>query len=85
MAQTRNSSSERSRISLEVAPSFHRFLEEAAAAHDQTVVQYILEAIEERLRLDSDDAMGANVVIAAADPVLAELWDNDNDAEYDRL
>lgn len=85
MAQVARSSSEPSRITVEVEPSVHRLLQSAAAAHDQTVGQYVLEAIKDRLRQESADEPGANAVIAAADPVLAELWDNPKDAEYDRL
>jgi uncharacterized protein (DUF1778 family) len=85
MAQATRSPSEPSRISLEVEPSIHRLLQSAAASHDQTVGQYVLEAILDRLRQESEDEPGADAVIAAADPVLAELWDNPKDAEYDRL
>lgn len=78
-------SPEQSRISLDVDPSFHRLLEQAAAVHDQTLDQYVLEAINDRLRHDSGGESDAGAVIAAADPVLAELWDNPRDAEYDHL
>ena len=85
MPQVTRSSSDPPRISVEVEPSFHRLLQLAAAAHDQTVGQYVLEAVEVRLRQESEAGSGANPVMAAADPVLAELWDNARDAEYDRL
>ncbi|MGH2614383.1 MAG: hypothetical protein ACRDJC_04030 [Thermomicrobiales bacterium] len=85
MAQATNSSSETFRLSLEVEPSLHRLLRLAAAAHDQTIGQYVLEAIKERLVQDRNDDAGTTIVMAAADPVLAELWDNAKDAEYDRL
>jgi hypothetical protein len=32
-----------------------------------------------------DEAVELYGMSAAADPVLAELWDNEKDAEYDRL
>jgi uncharacterized protein (DUF1778 family) len=85
MAQATKSSSEPSRISLEVEESIHRLLQSAAAAHDQTVGQYVLEAIKDRLRQESEDEPGASAMMAAADPVLTELWDNPKDAEYDQL
>jgi hypothetical protein len=74
-----------SRISLDVDPPLHRLLEAAAAERDQSVGQYILEAIKDRLRHDSDDRLEANALTAATDPVLADLWDNLKDAEYDQL
>ena len=85
MAQATRSPSEPSRISLEVEPAIHRLLQTAAAAHDPSVGQYVLEAIKDRLRQESEDEPSANAVMAAADPVLAELWDNPKDAEFDRL
>jgi uncharacterized protein (DUF1778 family) len=81
MAQVMRSSSEPPRISVEVEPSFHRLLKLAAAARDQTFGQYVLEAVEDRLRQESEAGSAANAVMAAADPVLAELWDNARDAE----
>ncbi|MBI4522464.1 MAG: hypothetical protein HY695_01485, partial [Deltaproteobacteria bacterium] len=58
----------------------------AAAKHDLTVRQYVLEAIEERLREDlGEQDEGMLTLTAKADPVLAELWDNPKDSEYDRL
>jgi hypothetical protein len=45
----------------------------------------VLDAIEGRLREDlgEDDAVAGSLT-ASADPVLAELWNNRKDAEYDR-
>jgi hypothetical protein len=51
-----------------------------------TVRQYVLEAIEERLREDlRDEGQELLVLNATADPLLAELWDNRRNAAYDRL
>jgi hypothetical protein len=58
----------------------------AAAKRDLSVRQYILDAIEERLREDlGDDGDGVSALTAGTDPVLAELWNNRKDARYDRL
>ena len=35
--------------------------------------------------LQQDDSTFIDTMTAAADPVLAELWDNEKDAEYDRI
>lgn len=74
-----------SRVSVEMDPPLHRLLEAAAAARDQSIAQYIIEAVKERLSQDNDDQRKANALTAASDPVLAELWDNPRDAEYDDL
>ncbi|MGH7828743.1 MAG: hypothetical protein ACREP8_01070 [Candidatus Binatia bacterium] len=76
----------RPRISIDVQPAVRRRLRLAAAKRDLTVQQYVLDAIEERLREDlgdeGDEVLG---LTAKADPVLAEVWDNPRDARYDRL
>ncbi len=86
MARPMESSAKRPRISIDVLPQVRRRLRLAAAKRDLTIRQYVLEAIEERLRGDlGDDGEGVLALTAQADPVLAELWDNRRDAEYDRL
>ncbi len=86
MARPMESSAKRPWTSIDVAPQVRRRLRLAAAKRDLTIRQYVLEAIEERLREDlGDDADGMLALTAKADPVLAELWDNRRDAEYDRL
>lgn len=86
MAKQMESSAKRPRISIDVRPELRRRLRLAAAKHDRTVRQYILEAIEERLREDLGDENEAMLTLTAkTDPILAELWDNKKDAEYDRL
>lgn len=86
MARSMESQAKRPRISVDVRPEVRRRLRLAAARRDLTIRQYVLDAIEERLREDlGDDGEGLLLLTAQADPVLAELWDNRKDAEYDRL
>jgi uncharacterized protein (DUF1778 family) len=86
MAKQMGSLTKRPRISIDVQPELRRRLRLAAAKHDRTVQQYVLEAIEERLSEDLGDESEAVLALTAkSDPVLAELWDNKKDAEYDRL
>jgi uncharacterized protein (DUF1778 family) len=85
MTHATSSSAGGFRISLELDPPLHRVLEAAAAARDRSIGQYILEAIKDRLQHESDERSEATALTAAADPVLAELWDNSRDAEYDHL
>jgi len=80
------SASKRPRISVDVQPDVRRRLRLAAAKRDLTVRQYVLEAIDERLREDLGQEPDEVLALTAkADPVLAELWDNRRDSEYDRL
>lgn len=86
MPRTMESSAKRPRISVDVMPEVRRRLRVAAARHDVTVRQYVLEAIEDRLRDDlGDEGEELLALNAKADPLLAELWDNRQDAAYDRL
>lgn len=84
MPRPMESMAKRPRISVDVRPEVRRRLRLAAAKRDLTVRRYVLEAIEERLREDLGDE-GEEVLTAKTDPVLAALWDNRQDAEYDRL
>jgi uncharacterized protein (DUF1778 family) len=84
MGRPMESSAERPRISIDVAPEIRRRLRLAAAKRDLSVRQYVLEAIEERLEADLGED-GRTTLTAATDPVLADLWDNPRDAQYDRL
>jgi hypothetical protein len=79
------SSAKRPRISVDVVPEVRRRLRLAAARRDLSVRQYVLEAIEERLREDLGDDGDLLALNANSDPLLAELWDNRRDAAYDRL
>jgi len=86
MARALESTAKRPRISVDVMPEVRRRLRLAAAKRDLTVRQYVLDAIEERLREDlGDEDEGMSALTGRADPVLAELWDNRRDAAYDRL
>jgi uncharacterized protein (DUF1778 family) len=86
MARPMESSPKRPRISIDVVPEVRRRLRIAAAKRDLSVRQYVLDAIEERLREDlGGDGDGMSALTAQSDPVLAALWNNRKDAEYDRL
>ena len=86
MPRTMESSTQRPRLSIDVLPELRRRLRLAAARRDVAVRQYVLEAIDNRLREDlGDDREGIPSLTAPADPMLAELWDNPRDAAYDRL
>ena len=58
----------------------------AAARRDVSVREYVLEAIEERVRQDlGDEEDGLLALSAAADPVLADVWSDPKNDAYDRL
>ena len=86
MAQPIDPQAKRPRISIDIEPGLRRQLRLAAAKRDVTVGQYVLEAIDARLlRNAADDAAASAPLTETSDPVLAELWDNEQDAAYDHL
>ena len=81
-------SSKRPRISVDVQPETRRRLRVAAAKNDLTVRQYLLSAIEDRLKKDLQEMEEQGWLLALTsqtDPVLAKLWGNEKDADYDKL
>ena len=77
---------ERNRISLDVRPEEHRRIKTSAALHGQSIREYVLESVWERLRHEREATDLSTLTGALAqDPVLTKLWENDRDAAYDTL
>jgi hypothetical protein len=65
-----------------------RRLRLVTAQREVSIRQYVLETIEERLARDWVELAEQEALLALTaqvDPVLAELWDTEKDAAYDRL
>jgi hypothetical protein len=78
----------RTRLSIDLPREAHRRIHIAAARRDQSMREYVWEAIEARLKKDlvSDPAHAdLTALTEQSDPVLAELWNNPRDAAYDKL
>jgi uncharacterized protein (DUF1778 family) len=76
----------RARLSIDVSREARRRIHIAAARRDQSIRDYVWEAVEARLQQDlADEPSGADLVALTerADPVLADLWSNPKDAAYD--
>ena len=79
---------DRVRLNIDVPRDGRRRVCIAAAQRDQSVQDYVWEAVEARLKRDlADDASGAALAVlnGRADPALADLWNNSSDAAYDKL
>lgn len=70
----------RTRLAVDLPADVRRRAKIAAARRDVTLQQYVRGALERQLAEDAPPALHA-----ADDPVLTELWDNDEDAVYDDL
>lgn len=76
---------QRPRVCVDVDPELRRRLRMAAARSDVSLKEYLLQAITEKLERDLEEREILLALSADSDPVLAELWDNEKDAAYDRL
>ena len=72
---------ERARLTIDIDPALHKKLKKLAADQGISMRELCLQAIEQRL-IESERLP---YLTAAEAPLLAELWDNDEDAVYDDL
>lgn len=88
MAKEMSSTAKRPRVSIDVDLETRRRIRLAAAQRDLLVSQYVLEAVKERLQRDlgeQEEKLDALLTLnAKSDPLLADLWNNEMDAAYDR-
>lgn len=84
MPRTVSPKPKRPRLTLDVQPELRRRLRLAAARRDLSVREYVIETLTFKLREDLGEPEDDAALTARTDPVLAELWDNPRDAQYDR-
>ncbi|PIQ94179.1 MAG: hypothetical protein COV68_05985 [Nitrospirae bacterium CG11_big_fil_rev_8_21_14_0_20_41_14] len=76
----------RERLSIDVLPEEHRRIKAYAALHGETIREYVVESVRERLRQEAEErGLSALTMNLNQDPVLKELWDNEKDAAYDKI
>lgn len=78
----------RNRLTIDLEADTKRRLRLITAHRDISIRQYVLQTIEEQLEKDwieLAEQEGLLALNARSDPVLAELWDNEKDAAYDRI
>jgi len=77
---------ERERLSIDVLPEEHRQIKAFAAFRGETLREYVIKSIKERLNREAE---GTELTILAGhlnlDPILKTLWDNEKDSAYDKL
>ncbi len=72
--------SEKARLTIDLDSGLHSRLKVVAAKRGTSMREYCVRAIESRIAEEP-----AEYLTSEADPVLAELWDNDDDAVYDDM
>lgn len=77
----------RARLSIDVSTATRRRVRMAAAKRDQSIRDYVVDALQKKLRDDlGDDQMSQSEALSErADPVLGDLWRNKSDNVYDDL
>ena len=77
----------RARLSIDVSTTTRRRVRLAAARRDQTIRDYVVDALAVRLHEDLGDERldEAGTLTEGTDPVLGRLWRNAADAVYDDL
>lgn len=77
---------ERERLSIDVSCDEHRQIKAYAALHSETIREYVLRCVRERIRKDAEEkSLQALHVPLSQDPILKNIWDNKKDAAYDKL
>jgi predicted DNA-binding protein len=71
---------EKARLTLDLEPELHTKLKTLAARKGKTMRELCIRAIERELEEERRPYL-----TAAEAPLLAELWDNEEDAAYDDL
>lgn len=77
-------SEKRHRMSIDVIAEEHRQIKIYAAVHGETIREYVLESVRERLNREKENAQ-LTAMTTKIDRALAEVWDNEEDAEYDKI
>ena len=76
----------RERLSIDVLPEEHKRIKAYAALHGETIREYVIESVRERLRQEAEErGLSALTMNLNQDPVLKELWDNEKDAAYNKI
>jgi len=77
----------RARLSIDDSAATRRRVRLAAARRDQSIRDYVVDALTERLRegLGDQELEQASALTETADPVLGRRWRNAADSVYDDL
>ncbi len=76
----------RERLSIDVFPEEHKRIKVYAALHGQTIREYVVESVRERLRHEAEAGeLSALTMNLNQDSILKKLWDSEKDAAYDKI
>lgn len=72
------------RLSIDLPEDEHRIIKANAATSGQSIRQYILDSVRERLRQENENKHLSSLTNNIS-PVLQDLWDNKRDSIYDEI
>ncbi|HLD82666.1 MAG TPA: hypothetical protein VI976_01810 [Candidatus Omnitrophota bacterium] len=77
---------ERERLSIDVLPEEHRRIKAYAALYGESLREYVLKSIRERLLRETEiKELFSLTAHLDKDPILKKLWENKKDSGYDKL
>ena len=79
-----NKLKKRERMSIDVFPEEHKQIKVFAAIRGETIREYVMESVRVRLRREKEDIQ-ITAMTTKIDQSLKEVWDNEKDAEYDKI
>jgi len=74
----------RERLSIDVEHEERMAIKSYAAAHGQTLKEFVLESIYERMKT-ANETLDIRQITSKINSTLGELWNNKEDSEYDKL
>lgn len=74
----------RERMSIDVFPEEHRRIKVFAALHGESIREFVLECVRDRLERESENNQLSEMTARISDS-MKEIWNNDKDAKYDEL
>lgn len=72
------------RLSIDMFPEEHRKIKTHAALRGESIREYVLETIRERLRMEEEQHQ-LSAMTAKIGSVMTELWENEKDSAYDKI
>lgn len=74
----------RERLTIDLTPEEHRKIKSYAAYKGKTLKEFVLDSIQTRMALDAEQE-DLKLVMTKPTSLMMEIWDNDRDADYDKL
>ncbi len=74
----------RGRLSIDISPEEHQKIKVFSAHHGKSIKEYVLECLREQFKRETEDR---DLYFMTDKPAMSlrELWNNDEDSEYDKL